>query len=816
MKPQNSTKLLLGVTPFVWLFSLFATVSSSAQVIFSDDFERASLGPAWTSEAYASWSILNGKAYNSIEGSGGKLATTQYFDEANYALETVAYPFEYGYWREYYLTFGEQDEPDASYAIRYDAAYGGTLQIVKGTDNIYFPEVLASVKTKLNDTDPLKLRVEHTADGTISLFVSEAGAAFPATPLLQTQDSSYPTLGKIGWHISTQTAAQDFFVERIEATVLPTPLIFEDDFDRAALGPFWGSSPGWSIQSGQAYNAPNDNGLLLTTASRFGQSSYVLETEATPFVTGYYRNYFLMFGQPDPTANEGYVITYDAYLGGVLSLGAIDGNYYFPTVLDDQVLRLDPAKSYTLKIEKYDNGLIQVYVGDDDGFPAVPTLEAIDNTHPTLGHVSWACATQTAGEDFFVEYIRARVPETQKTTPEKPAEDALIKQVLVQSERAYEVGKLNPGSTFFTDRAYTLTDVPTFLEGASFVKTANDDKRLTTSGDFLRVYLKQPAIAYVGYDPRGTQLPAWLSDWTKTEEVMGTTDPGSPYYEVYTRRVGTSFFEVYRHQLILGANRAAPAVGADMNYIVAFVPVDEMVRYEAEDATLSGVQAASKHAGFSGSGYADYINKNNDYVDWSISVPGTSPYQLSVRYANGGTTERNLQVSLDGQVIDTLRGYSQTGQWDTWRSESIAPVLIEAGEHEVRLTALGNSGPNVDYLQVSPSDALLASARTVQGLSSQSSSEPAVGMDAPFVQLYPNPMVNHLEFRVNRPLVPSLGQLRIIDLQGREVYVRQWENTTADAPKGLRLDVSSWNAGTYLYQVTTGQQVIHGKLLKTD
>lgn len=804
--------------PLAWAaacFLLLLTASTSqAQVIFSDDFERTSFGPDWTTDAYAQWSIQNGKAYNTVEGPGGKLATTQSFSETNYVIETIAYPFEYGYWREYYLTFGEQSTPDSTYAIRYDRAYGGYLQIVKSTDNIYFPEVLATLQIGLNDVDPLKLRVEHTDDGTIKLFIAEVGTAYADTALLQATDNTYPDLGKLGWTIATQTAAQDFFVESITASVLSTsPVLFDDDFERAELGPFWNGDGGWTIQNGQAYNAPDYNYLRLTTVPSFDATSYILETEASPFVTGYYRNYFLIFGQQDSLARTGYVLNYQADFGNQLSLGTIDGNYFYPIELDDQVLTLDPTKTYSFRIEKYDNGLIQVYLGDENGFPDVPVLEAIDTTYATLGRVSWSVSTETAGEDFFVEYIRAEVPAVQKTEPEKPAEDDLIKQLVVQSNNPYEISKLTEGETFFTDRPYTLTDVPGFLQGASFVKPPNNDKTLTTSGDFMRVYLKESAIAYVAYDPRSTQLPAWLSDWTKTDLTIGTTDPGSPFYEVYSKRVPSAIFASYRDQLSIGANLAPPAVGSNMNYLVAFVAVPSFARYEAEDATLSGPVVASNQSGFSGTGFADYINKNNDYVEWTIDVAATAPYRLSFEYANGSTAARNLRVTLDGDEIGTVLG-SSTARWTAWRSETLDPVLIPAGEHRIRLTALGNSGPNVDYLALSPSDKMVPASALAARTATPSKPQPEEIVNAnasALVRVYPNPTASELDFQMKA----GPAHLRVMDLQGREVYRHSFtEPTTGSNLIQHRLDISSWRTGTYLYRITTAKRTITGKVIK--
>ena len=792
------------------LLLLLAAPTSQAQVIFSDGFERTSFGPDWTTEPYAQWSIQNGKAYNTVEGPGGKLATTQSFSETNYVLETTAYPFEYGYWREYYLTFGEQSTPDSTYAIRYDRAWGGYLSIVKSTDNIYFPEVLATLKIALNDVDPLKIRVEHTDDGTIKLFIAEVGTAYADTALLQAVDTTYPNLGKLGWLISTQTAAQDFFVENISASVLPTsPVLFDDDFERAELGPFWDGG-GWVIQDGQAYNAPDNNFQRLTTVPSFNATSYILETEASNFVTGYYRDYFLIFGQQDSLANTGYVLNYRADFGNSLSLGTIDGNYFFPIELDDQVLTLDPTKSYSFRIEKYDNGLIQIYLGDENGFSDVPVLEVIDTTYATLGRVSWSVATQTAGEDFFVEYIRAEVPAVQKTQPEKPAEDDLIKQVAVQSNNSYKISKLNEGETFFTDRPYTVTSVPGFLQGASFIKPPNNDKSLTTGGNFMTVYLKEPAIAYVAYDPRSSQLPAWLSDWTKTDLTIGTTDPGSPFYEVYSKRVPSAIFASYRNQLRIGANLAAPAVGSNMNYLVAFVAVPNFARYEAEDAALSGPQVASNQSGFSGTGFADYINKNNDYVEWTVDFAATAPYRILFQYANGSNAARNLRVTIDGQEVGTVQGTPTSG-WTSWRSERIDPVSITAGEHRIRLTALSNSGPNVDYLQITPSDQMVpASALAARtAIPTKPRLEETVNTPA-VVTVYPNPTAHELDFR----LEAGPAHLRIMDLQGREVYRHTFEPTSGSGLMQHHLDVSSWRTGTYLYQLTTGEGVISGKVIK--
>jgi len=36
--------------------------------------------------------------------------------------------------------------------------------------------------------------------------------------------------------------------------------------------------------------------------------------------------------------------------------------------------------------------------------------------------------------------------------------------------------------------------------------------------------------------------------------------------------------------------------------------------YEAEDAVLSGATIATNHTGYSGTGFVDYKNRSNDYI----------------------------------------------------------------------------------------------------------------------------------------------------------------------------------------------------------
>ncbi len=126
------------------------------------------------------------------------------------------------------------------------------------------------------------------------------------------------------------------------------------------------------------------------------------------------------------------------------------------------------------------------------------------------------------------------------------------------------------------------------------------------------------------------------------------------------------------------------------------------VIYEAELATLLGPRVATNHQGFSGSGFADYVNPTGDYTEFIVEVDANGLYELSFRYALGANANRPLSLTIDGAVITTL-DFSSTGNWANW-NDLTEEVQLTAGTHAVRLTAIGMSGPNLDALTVNTLD----------------------------------------------------------------------------------------------------------------
>jgi hypothetical protein len=100
-----------------------------------------------------------------------------------------------------------------------------------------------------------------------------------------------------------------------------------------------------------------------------------------------------------------------------------------------------------------------------------------------------------------------------------------VSNVVVRSGENYQVvpDGLQEGARVYIDRPYEFTNVPTFLVGQTYIKTANDDKARTDT-DFLSFDVNQDVAVYVAHDDRIKDMPAWLDSFTDTGDDVVTND----------------------------------------------------------------------------------------------------------------------------------------------------------------------------------------------------------------------------------------------------------------------------------------------------
>ncbi|WP_353981913.1 carbohydrate-binding protein [Salinicola endophyticus] len=106
-------------------------------------------------------------------------------------------------------------------------------------------------------------------------------------------------------------------------------------------------------------------------------------------------------------------------------------------------------------------------------------------------------------------------------------------------------------------------------------------------------------------------------------------------------------------------------------------------------------------------GYADFGSTNNDFITFDVDVAtgDAGAAVLRVRYANGGSGERPLEVFVNGESVGTYGFAPPTGMssgnaaWNTWQTLDI-PATLLAGANSVTLRSVNNTGPNIDQLEV--------------------------------------------------------------------------------------------------------------------
>jgi polygalacturonase len=123
-------------------------------------------------------------------------------------------------------------------------------------------------------------------------------------------------------------------------------------------------------------------------------------------------------------------------------------------------------------------------------------------------------------------------------------------------------------------------------------------------------------------------------------------------------------------------------------------------RYQAEDALVSQGVVESNHAGFTGSGFVNLDNLVGSSVAWTVTAASAGARTLTIRFANGTTTNRPMDLTVNGTMAAAGLSFAGTGAWTTWQTRTFTANLV-AGTNTVRATSTtANGGPNLDYLEV--------------------------------------------------------------------------------------------------------------------
>jgi hypothetical protein len=199
------------------------------------------------------------------------------------------------------------------------------------------------------------------------------------------------------------------------------------------------------------------------------------------------------------------------------------------------------------------------------------------------------------------------------------------------------------------------------------------DVKIGDSDGMLRFVVNSGGTTLV--DSTATGVDTWLADRVR------------PKWGIY-RSLGDTSGSLQDCYLLINNMRAYQ--------LVSSTPV----RYEAEDATISQGVVESNHAGFTGTGFVNFDNATGGYVQFNVNAAQAGNDTLTLRYANGTTVNRPMDITVNGAVVAAGKAFPGTGAWTTWQTTTVT-IPLKAGANTIRTTGTTvNGGPNLDNITI--------------------------------------------------------------------------------------------------------------------
>ena len=128
--------------------------------------------------------------------------------------------------------------------------------------------------------------------------------------------------------------------------------------------------------------------------------------------------------------------------------------------------------------------------------------------------------------------------------------------------------------------------------------------------------------------------------------------------------------------------------------------ISQTYKLQAEtEAIWDEATVDSYYSGWTGTGFVNTANVYGCWIEWNIDVSAASSATCVFTYANGSTSSRSMDVSINSSVVTSL-DFPVTGAWDTWSTDTTA-VILAAGSNAIRVTAANSAGaPNMDKMDI--------------------------------------------------------------------------------------------------------------------
>jgi len=210
-------------------------------------------------------------------------------------------------------------------------------------------------------------------------------------------------------------------------------------------------------------------------------------------------------------------------------------------------------------------------------------------------------------------------------------------------------------------------------------------------------------------------------------------------------------------------------------------------RYEAENGTLNGIIVYDNHGGYSGTGFVAPFWVVGDYVEYNIKNAIAGEQNIILRYSNGYSDDRKISLYVNNEKIRQVN-LPNTFNWETW-GDWVDQVTLREGDNTIKYQVdnTDNGMFNIDNILVPTSE--------TSGIGHPGTSDD--------IYLYHNPNNSILTLS---NIIPN-STISIVSIDGKVI------STMISKNENLKIDVSRWEKGVYIFHIKTGMTEVMKKVV---
>ena len=113
----------------------------------------------------------------------------------------------------------------------------------------------------------------------------------------------------------------------------------------------------------------------------------------------------------------------------------------------------------------------------------------------------------------------------------------------------------------------------------------------------------------------------------------------------------------------------------------------------------------NKNTGFTDESYANFSANSGSSVEIPVYVDNAGTVKVTITYANGSGTTRQLSISVNGTVQVVSLDFEATTDWTTWGTTTVT-LSLNQGVNTITLATVHTAdGPNIDKITLTPDPA---------------------------------------------------------------------------------------------------------------